>query len=98
MSRTIAEIKAYRREQRLSLAEERRAARAETDRNHGDEANERQHSAIFQADPSPATTAKSGSFVPEGEWAAGPRDASTLTVGKAPNSAFKTSRPPRYTP
>ena len=98
LSRTIAEIKAYRREQRLSRAEERRAARAETDRNHGAEANERQHSSIFQAEPAAAAAAKSGSFVPPTGPGTGPIDASDFTVGKAPNSPFTHRKRPRYTP
>ena len=98
LSKTIAEIKAYRREQRLSLAEERRAVRVHTDCDHGDEANERQHSAIFKTGSAPAGAAKSGSFVPPGDRPTEPMDASTFTIGKAPNSSFKPAKPPRYTP
>ena len=97
LRRTIDQLNTYRREQRLSLAEERRAARVHTDCDHGDEANERQHSPIFQADPAPAA-AQSGSFVPEGDRATGPMDASTFTVGKSPNPPFTQRKRPRYTP
>ena len=98
LSRTIAEIKAYRREQRLSLAEERRQARVHTDCDHGDEANERQHSALFKTDPTPVAAAKSGSFVPPGDWTTGPIDASEITVGKAPTGPYGHPKRPRYTP
>ena len=98
LSRTIAEIKAYRREQRLSLAEERRQARVHTTATTATRPNERQHSAIFQADPEPAAAAKSGSFVPPADRASGPIDVCDFTIGKAPIGPAGLPKRPRYTP
>ena len=100
LKQTLDQINTYRREQRRSLAEERRKARVHTDCDHGDEARERQEAEIFKTDPTAATAgaAKSGSFVPEGGRTEGPRDASTLIVGKTSNPPFRATKPPRYTP
>ena len=101
LDRTLKQIKAHQREQRRSLAEERREARVHTDCDHGDEARERHEAAIFKAEPMPAATvgaAQSGSFVPAADWATRPIDASELTVGRAPRTPITPRRRPRYTP
>ncbi len=95
--RTLNQLAAYRHEDRRSLASERAKVRAETDYEHGQDGRDR-ITGLGTLLPAPATTPELGSFMPPPSLESRPINASTFTIGKPPQAAPTTPKPPRYTP